>query len=217
MSAHAPVKHSMQSIEWYTPPDVVELCRAALGGRIELDPASCEAAQVVVNAERFGTIESPVESWADSTIFCNPPSPPLEWWKQCSGARALYGSRVAYLAYAIEQLSQIARLGYPSGAVVCVPPKRLRFYARAVDLAAFARKSADRAASVAAKAVDEAKKHNAIVREKSLLRIAEKLDAQPPESLHPGEAPPHASAIVLLGADPLPFARAGWSVMAVQS
>lgn len=217
MSAHAPVKHSMANIEWYTPPDVVELCRAALGGRIELDPASCEAAQPIVRADRYATLGHSVVEWQADTIFCNPPSPPLEWWKQCAGARSLYGSRVAYLAYAIEQLSQIARLGYPASAVVCVPPKRIRYYASAAHLASFARKSAERAAAVAAKATIEKKQRNAIVREKSLLRIAEKLDAQPPGSLHPGEAPPHSSAIVLLGADPLPFARAGWAVMAVQS
>lgn len=216
MTALAPVKHSMASVEWYTPPDVVELCRAALGGFIELDPASCDAAQAIVKAQRYGTIDKPIEHWPAESIFCNPPSPPLGWWAQCAGARNLYGSRVAYLAYAIEQLSQIARLGYPRGAVVCIPPKRLRYYATACDLAWQARQSARRAAKKAESEADEKKRHNCLIRAKSLTTRTEWLDAQEPDSLHPGEAPPHSSAIVLLGGDSGPFVRAGWAVMAVQ-
>lgn len=199
----ASVKHSVASVEWYTPPDVVELCRAALGGFIELDPASCDAAQAIVQAKRYGTIDKPCEFWSSESIFCNPPSPPLDWWLRCAGARNSYGTRVAFVCYSLEQLSQIARLGYPRGAVVCIPPKRLRYYATARDLAAKARESARRTPDP---------KRNAV-----LVARVERLEAEPPDSLHPGEAPPHASAIVLLGGDSGPFVRAGWAVMAVQS
>lgn len=199
----ASVKHSMRSVEWYTPPDVVELCRAALGGFIELDPASCDAAQAIVQAQGYSTIEKPCEDWDAVTIFCNPPSPPMPWWAQCESARNLYGSRVAFVCYSLEQLSQIARLGYPRGAVVCIPPKRLRYYATARDLAAKAREAAGRAILS--------------LRADALLAKAAKFEAEPPDSLHPGDAPPHASAIVLLGGDSGPLVRAGWAVMAVQS
>jgi hypothetical protein len=199
----ASVKHSIASVEWYTPPDVVELCRAALGGFIELDPASCDAAQTIVQARRYCTIEKPCEDWDAATIFCNPPNPPMPWWAHCEHARTIYGSRVAFVCYSLEQLSQIARLGYPRGAVVCIPPKRLRYYATARDLAAKARSAAFRASDT---------KRNA-----ALVARVERLEALPPDSLHPGDAPPHASAIVLLGGDSGPLVRAGWAVMAVQS
>jgi ParB-like chromosome segregation protein Spo0J len=65
-------------VEWYTPPDVVELVRQVLG-RIDLDPASSDAAQEVVKARRYFTREQGGLSkpWGTlkrpSRVFLNPP------------------------------------------------------------------------------------------------------------------------------------------------
>lgn len=42
--------------EWYTPVNVIEACREAMGA-IDLDPASCAKAQEFVKANKFYTVE----------------------------------------------------------------------------------------------------------------------------------------------------------------
>jgi phage N-6-adenine-methyltransferase len=65
-------------VEWYTPPDVVELVRQVLGG-IDLDPASSKDAQKVVKAKRFFTKadDGRTKPWGSlqrpSRVFLNPP------------------------------------------------------------------------------------------------------------------------------------------------
>jgi len=64
---------SSESTEWYTPPHVIAAVRQVLG-RIELDPASCDAAQITVQATRFFTLEDDglTQHWFGA-VFLNPP------------------------------------------------------------------------------------------------------------------------------------------------
>lgn len=69
------IQHSSNTPEWYTPPEIVEKVRRVLEG-IELDPASCQAAQEVVKADRyFSKLHNTLASdchWTGS-VFLNPP------------------------------------------------------------------------------------------------------------------------------------------------
>jgi hypothetical protein len=66
-------RHSSESAEHYTPKDIVERARLALGG-IDLDPASCAEANRVVQAENYFTAEEDgfVRGWR-GRVFLNPP------------------------------------------------------------------------------------------------------------------------------------------------
>ena len=63
-----------RSNEWYTPEHVLDAARRAMGG-IDLDPASCAAANEHVQARRFFTLDDNalVQDWSANTIWLNPP------------------------------------------------------------------------------------------------------------------------------------------------
>ena len=62
------------NVEWYTPSEYVEAARQALGGAIDLDPASCEKAQKTAQAGRYFTQEDCGLSrqW-HGRVWLNPP------------------------------------------------------------------------------------------------------------------------------------------------
>jgi hypothetical protein len=60
--------------EWYTRDRELDLVRAALGGTIDLDPASCAAAQLRVQAKRFfSKADDGLKQHWLGTVFLNPP------------------------------------------------------------------------------------------------------------------------------------------------
>ena len=68
------VAHNSGEMEWYTPATFVEPARALFGGAIDLDPCSCEAANQVIQARQFYTVEDDglSQDWF-GRVWLNPP------------------------------------------------------------------------------------------------------------------------------------------------
>jgi phage N-6-adenine-methyltransferase len=66
--------HSSAGFEWITPPWLIALAREVMGG-IELDAASCAAANGIVGASRYFSLEESAfdHEWRAATVWLNPP------------------------------------------------------------------------------------------------------------------------------------------------
>jgi hypothetical protein len=120
--------HSVDSSEWYTPPEIIETARKCMGG-IDLDPASSPIAQTAVRARSWFGAEGLQRPWF-GRVFLNPPSPPREWW--CKLSLSYEASQImeaTYLVYSIEQLQQCQTWGPPNmfRHPICFPRRRLRY------------------------------------------------------------------------------------------
>ena len=71
----APALLSSQSNEWFTPAKYIAAARQVMGGAIELDPASCEEANLVVKAARYYTQaeDGLSQPWHARSLWLNPP------------------------------------------------------------------------------------------------------------------------------------------------
>lgn len=71
---------------WYTPPWLIEMARALLGG-FNTDPATCAAAQAIVKADNWYTeAENGLEQVWTGTLWLNPPySGPTKWTDKALG------------------------------------------------------------------------------------------------------------------------------------
>lgn len=123
------------SNEWYTPPDVITAVKQVLG-YIDLDPASCETANRVVQAERYYTREQNglMYSW-HGKVFCNPP-----YGKTDQGGASNLEAFTRYLVneYLLGHVEEAILLIPTNTATswfallwqfpICFPTYRIRFY-----------------------------------------------------------------------------------------
>lgn len=70
---------SQETVEWYTPPNIIERARAVLG-EIDLDPASSDVAQQWIKAARYYTLDTTMQQpWA-GRVWLNPPFDDTPTW-----------------------------------------------------------------------------------------------------------------------------------------
>lgn len=125
-------RHSMDSPEWYTPAVFVEAAREVMG-RIDLDPASCEEANQVVNAtEYFTEQEDGLKQHWHETVFLNPPGGlvPEFWHKLIFEFERGHTRQAVWIGYSLEQLQTLQCCGArvtPLDFPMCVPKKRIAF------------------------------------------------------------------------------------------
>jgi ParB family chromosome partitioning protein len=68
------ILHSSKSTEWYTPGYIIESVKNVFNGKIDLDPASCEAANKIIGAkEYYDKEDNGLEKPWSGSVFCNPP------------------------------------------------------------------------------------------------------------------------------------------------
>ncbi len=126
--------HSAQSVEQYTPKSIIEPARYALGGRIALDPASCEFANIAVGAETYydsGGLERP---WF-GPLFVNPPGKgpgnpkgQAAWWNKLM-EEWMGGWSAIFVGFSLEllQTAQSYFCFQPLQFPCCIPKRRIKF------------------------------------------------------------------------------------------
>jgi len=136
------VQHSSRSNEWYSPEDICEAAKEVLGD-INFDPFSCEAANSLVKARQFLSLEKGQDGFDLSqwpihpvTVYCNPPggkqgnkSQTVMAWDTLMRFRELGLLRSAiFMGFSLEHLSSTQQI-QPS---MCnfpfvIPAARIRF------------------------------------------------------------------------------------------
>ncbi len=190
-------QHSCDSAEWYTPEPIITAARAALGGVIDLDPASSAVAHEHVRAVAYcNQRQNGLAAHWFGRIFLNPPNPPMPWWKHLvedwtSGSV----THAVFVAYNSEQLSQLQMPQHTPGVLeredvrLCLVAGRLRFMCTAADKIVALRKRL-------AKPFKDPKDQRAME------RMLDRTLLLPPLQLVPGASPTHGSALIGLGIAP---------------
>lgn len=121
-AAQARALITTESVEHYTTPRLVEPARYTLGGVIDLDPASCAAANEIVKAEMFYTAadDGLCQPWGaldcpPNTVFMNPPGGKLSA-KTLKSVKA--GRSIGAAAAWWRKLHEEIELGHVHSAVV---------------------------------------------------------------------------------------------------
>lgn len=115
--------------EWYTPKEIIDAARAAMGG-IDIDPASNDIAQKIIKADKYYTIETNGldKNWTGN-VWLNPPySSDLisKFIDKLIEQRANYNQAIILVNNATETewFNKLVKIA----SNVCFPKSRIKFY-----------------------------------------------------------------------------------------
>ena len=118
------------SDEWYTPADYIEAARRAMGS-IDLDPATCEMAQTVVNADVYLTkMDNGLGArWLRENVWLNPPYSNSQVWidKLLREVDGVFVKQAIVLVNNATETAWFQSL-LARSTVVCFPGRRLQFW-----------------------------------------------------------------------------------------
>ena len=116
--------------EWYTPADYIEAARRPMGS-IDLDPATCEMAQTVVQADVYLTkLDNGLAAkWLRETVWLNPPYSNSQAWidKLLREVDGVFVKQAIVLVNNATETAWFQSL-LARSAVVCFPGRRLQFW-----------------------------------------------------------------------------------------
>lgn len=128
-------QHSSLSQEHYTPPYLVEKIRTLMGS-IDLDPASCKAANRAVQATEYYTKRDNGLrlDWFDNA-YCNPPGGKVNnksltrlfWQKLVIEYKSARVKQAVFMGFNINLLSIYQDEAKGIYHLICIPRKRIRF------------------------------------------------------------------------------------------
>jgi len=143
VNASSPIaaRHSSESAEWYTPPDLIEAARATMGA-IDLDPASTARANDIVRAAKyFSKADDGLSKLWEGRVFLNPPGGLAEdnesrqrrWWFHLSSAWAHgFVDQAVFVCFSIELLQTTQAWPIPGPIPLdfplCFPSSRVKYF-----------------------------------------------------------------------------------------
>lgn len=118
---------SQATVEWYTPPAIIELARQVLGS-IDLDPASNLIAQGWIKATRYYTADTPLQEPWSGRVWLNPPFSDTPAWVQRLEDEYTRGDVTAALLLVNSAPGYVWWEELWRRRPVCMLRERLRFY-----------------------------------------------------------------------------------------
>ena len=129
------ILHSSSSDEWYTPAWVIDAVKFVFGGHIAYDPTSSEAAQTIVRATRYSTIDDPAlpaEQWPDRW-YCNPPYSRASGGAKKWVTQAVISGKVGIMLVNATTDRQWFDMIWKNASAICFLKKRIKFLRAETD------------------------------------------------------------------------------------